>query len=69
MIGTPVFFEEVIESFDGIIFRSNVRKATLREIDEAKHTIPCKHTIVKDIPAFMYDLRVCVTCGIGLGSI
>lgn len=67
-----IWYEEVTEKCGHIVIASNVRPATYDEIKDAERLHAqgnCPHTIVKDTPSWMYDLRECVTCGQGLGLI
>lgn len=66
------FFEEVAARSGGDIVLSTVRPATIEEIEEARRLHEqgeCPHNIVVDEKGWMYDYRVCVTCGKGLGAI
>ena len=66
------FFEEVTARSRGDIVLSIVRPATTEEIKEARRLHEhgeCPHNIVVDKKGWMYDYRVCVTCGKGMGAI
>lgn len=68
---TP-YFEEVIECVNGIITASNIRLATQEEIEKAESLHKegkCPHNIVYDVYGWMYDFRMCYTCGGSLGTV
>ena len=67
-----VFVETVTERIGRHILASNIRPATPKDIEEAAvlHAKGnCPHTCVKDHQGWMYDSRVCFTCGQGLGTV
>ena len=70
--GNTLFYEEVLERVAGHVLMSNCRPATQEEIDEAakQHSEgKCPHVIFYDEPGWLYDFRICHTCGGGLGLI
>lgn len=61
-----LFFEDVKISFGNHVISSEVRPATQSEIDECKRLYEsglCPHTIIRDEPGWLYDLRICAICG------
>ena len=68
---TP-YYEDIKTDAVGEFLSSTVRPATKKEILMAKKLHKkgkCPHTIIDDICGYPYDLRYCVTCGKGLGTI
>lgn len=66
------FCEVVTEKIGDIIIASDVRPATVVEINNAEMLHKegkCPHNIVYDERGWMYDFRYCFTCGRGLGVI
>jgi hypothetical protein len=70
---TKQYYIEIIqEEISGHITRSEVRKATTEEIEEAKSSYlagKCKHKLVQDTTSHLFDVRSCALCGAGLGAI
>lgn len=67
-----VFFEEVLEIIGDVVIQSNIREATSDEIVEAEilhKEGKCPHTIIYDESGYLYDYRICHTCGKSLGSV
>jgi hypothetical protein len=67
-----LYFEEILERFNGQVIRSNIREATPEDIKQAVALYmegKCPHTIVYDEPGWLYDARICGVCGAGLGLI
>lgn len=67
-----LFVEIPIEVIDGKILRSDIRPATKEDIEKAQNLHRqghCPHNVVKDERSWLYDYRVCFTCGKGLGAI
>lgn len=66
------WYEEVLKQIDGHVLQSNIRVATVEEIEQAKELHKqgkCPHTIVIDEYGWLYDMRSCYTCGKGLGIV
>lgn len=64
--------ETVTERIGKHILASTVRAATQRDVDNAARLHAkghCSHNVVKDTAGWLYDTRVCATCGEGLGTI
>ena len=56
----------------GDVIASSVRRATEEDVVAAMalhDSGKCDHSIIYDIPGWMYDVRVCAICGTGLGCI
>ncbi len=65
-------FEDIKERVGHLVLSSTIRPASPDEIAEATRLHAagqCPHTIVMDTPSWLYDLRHCLTCGVGLGTI
>lgn len=67
-----LFVETVKQRSHGMVLSSDVRPATEADIAAAKQLHEagqCPHNIIYDIPSWPYDVRVCGTCGAGLGVV
>lgn len=67
-----IFVEKVIQSCDGIVLQSTVRKPSDDEIKEAIQEFrdgKCSHKIIRDEKGWMYDYRICAICEEGLGTV
>ena len=68
-----VYLETPLIKMGEVIISSNIREATEKEIKSAKRLFKksrkCSHSLVYDIPYYMYDDRKCYICGEGLGLI
>ncbi len=66
-----IWFEEVKErNWFNAVLMSNVRPATIEEVQEAyKNKANCQHQIIRDEAGWMYDFRFCVVCGQSLGTV
>jgi hypothetical protein len=65
-----LFVETPTEVFCGHILSSTIRPATEADVKQAMDlhkTGNCTHTVVMDERGWLYDYRVCATCGKGLG--
>lgn len=66
------FVEEVTERIGKHILSGRIRAATSDDISKCQklHQLgKCDHSIVYDIPGWLYDFRSCYVCGQGLGTI
>jgi hypothetical protein len=65
--------EVVTERFAGQIIASTLEDVHDAEIEQERQRVTnggsCTHSIVKDEPGYLYDIRTCVICGQGLGAI
>jgi hypothetical protein len=64
-----LFVEYNRKYFCGRIVSSDIRTATEDDIQQAINKEVCDHSIIYDIDYWMYDVRVCAICGLGLGVI
>ena len=67
-----LYFEHVTERRGPTVLASTITPATESQIKEAAalHAAgKCPHNIVYDEFGFLYDIRVCGTCGAGLGAV
>jgi hypothetical protein len=67
-----LYFEEVKLREGRTILISKVRPATKKEIAKERKNFAqgkCQHTIVEDVPGWLYDFRSCSICGKELGLI
>lgn len=68
----PYKIEIVEEELCGVPVISSVRNATEEEIENAKKLYAenkCDHSLIEDIPGWLYDTRVCALCRKHLGMI
>lgn len=65
--------EVVKETFCNTVISSDLKEVTVEEVVEAKETFQrsgyCDHSLVEDVPGWLYDIRSCAICGKGLGAI
>lgn len=67
-----LYFETITDGSPDFVFASTFHKATKKEIANAKRLHEkgeCPHTIFYDVPGYMYDHRMCATCGKSKGVI
>lgn len=67
-----LYFEKVKETFNGVVISSTISVATKNQIDQAKRLHlegKCPHNIIYDEYGWLYDFRICATCGKGLGTV
>ena len=68
-----LYFEEIIEgSHEYMVVSSKVTPATKAQIKKAQEEFKagkCKHQIIYDEAGWLYDVRSCGICGVGLGLI
>lgn len=72
MTKLKLYYEHVTERIGHAVLASSVTIATPEQINDAaqRHAEGrCPHTIVYDVDGGLYDVRICGTCGQGLGTV